>query len=552
MSKETKVNRDGSGRVNIIETGERVDLSRRALIFGGAGLIASAAFPGCRSSTPPESDIPRTRNIGIDGRDYRGTPPQGQARGFMIEARPAEVEIASGRVVTAWTYNGRLPGTELRASQGERLRIHVRNGLTEDTSVHWHGILQRGTNNMDGVPGVTQDPIKPGEVFVYDFLASEPGSYMFHSHSGLQLDRGLYAPLIVEPKQETLQYDREYVLVLDDWLEGSPDEAFAKLKRGEMMMQGNPSMPGMSSSQMSGKQAMESRGTSGGGRDGEGSPAIQMEEGADVSYTTFLINGRAPEAAAEFVVKRGERVRLRLINPSGSTMYRVAIGGHSMTVTHADGHLVKPVEVDALEISMGERYDVMVTADKPGMWPIVAMSTDEPSRGGRAILRYLDARGSGAPPRSSAQVKELQGRLLKYDQLIAADGLAVPSTNPERRIEVVLGGQMLPYEWKINDQLYSNAKPFEVRAGERVRVRMINDSLMRHPMHLHGHSFSMLTSGARDSGGGAPPLKDTAFVEPNQGTLEFEFKADNPGDWLFHCHHAYHMEAGMARVIKYV
>jgi len=548
MSKETKVNRDGSGRVNIIETGERVDLSRRALIFGGAGLIASAAFPGCRSSTPPESDIPRTRNIGIDGRDYRGTPPQGQAREFMIEARPAEVEIASGRVVTAWTYNGRLPGTELRASQGERLRIHVRNGLTESTSVHWHGIPQSGTNNMDGVPGVTQEPIKPGEVFIYDFVASEPGSYMFHSHSGLQLDRGLFAPLIIEPRQETLQYDREYVLCFDDWLDGSPDEAYAKLKRGEM--QGQNSMPGMTGGEMGGTNGVETEGTSGGGKSGAGSQAVQMEEGADVPYQTFLVNGRAPGSPAEFETRRGERVRLRFINPSGSTMYRIAVGGHKMTVTHADGFPVEPVEVDTLEISMGERYDVIINADNPGIWAIVAISTDEPERGARALLRYQDAHGRQAPP-INAKPDELRGRLLNYTQLVALEGEPIAAREPDRRIEARLGGQMVPYEWAINGKLYP-AESFEIRAGERVRVSMVNESMMRHPMHLHGHSFRLLPPRGVPVTSTLPPFKDTAYVEANGGKLDFEFTADNPGDWLFHCHHAYHMEAGMARVFKYV
>lgn len=522
------------------------DLTRRAIVIGGASLIASATLVGCRemATKRPASG---NRNIGIDGRDYGVVPPQGPAREFAIEARPAEVEIASGQCVVAWTYDGQLPGTELRVRQGERLRISVRNGLPQDTSVHWHGLPQRGTNNMDGVPGVTQDPIRPGATFVYDFLAEPAGTFLFHSHSGLQLDRGLYAPLIIEPKREALAYDREYVIALDDWLNYSPEEAFAKLKRGEI--HGGGSMPGMTGSEMGAPPVIRTEGASGGGRYGAGSQAEQMEEGADVAYATFLINGRAPEAAPEFETRRGERVRLRLINSSGSTIYRVAIGGHKMTVAHADGLAVKPVEVDALEIAPGERYDILVSADNPGAWPIVAMSTDEPARGARASLRYDDARVSSAPP-AGAVPEELKGRLLRYDQLLAAeDASMLPARDPDRRIEVALGGQMMPYDWKINGKLYPEAEPFEVRAGERVRVRMVNDSLMRHPMHLHGHSFRVLTSSAQ---GGAGPFKDTVIVEPNKSTLEFEFMADNPGDWFFHCHHAYHLEAGMARVFKYV
>lgn len=539
-----------------------VDSERRRILFGGAGLVASALLlVGCRrrggeaeggggGMKPAESG---SRYVGIDGRDYRIAPPQGVARELTIEARPAELEIAPGRVVKAWTYDGKFPGTELRVRQGERLRVVVRNNLPEDTSVHWHGITQRGTNNMDGVPGVTQQPIKPGDTFLYDFVASEAGSYMFHSHSGLQLDRGLSAPLIIEPARETLQYDRDYVVTIDDWLEGSPDDAYAKLKRGEM--QGGSAMPGMGSSgemgKMPGMASEEEKGASNGGKHGEASPSAQMEEGADVNYSTFVINGRAPEAPVEFMTKRGERVRLRLINPSGSTMYRVAVGGHRMTVTHSDGMAVKPIEVETLEIAMGERYDVLINADNPGVWAIVAISTDEPMRGARALLRYSDARGT--PEKAlpiNARPEELNGRRLNYNQLVSAEDETLSTKRePDRRIEVVLGGQMMPYDWTINGKLFAAAEPFEVRAGERVRVSMVNDSLMRHPMHLHGHSFRVLSNG---TSAGAPPLKDTAFIEPNKGTLTFEFIADNPGDWLFHCHHAYHMEAGMARIIKYV
>ncbi len=524
-----------------------VDLTRRTVIVGGASLIASALLAGCRG-TATNQDTPRSRNMGIDGRDYSHAPPQGAAREFMLEARPAEVEIASGRRIAAWTYDGRLPGTEIRVRQGERVRVTVRNSLPQTTSIHWHGLPMRGTNNMDGVPFLTQPPIQTGATFTYDFRAEPAGTFIFHPHSGLQIERGLYGALIIEPNRETLQYDREYVLVFDDWLDGSPEDAFEKLRRGEVQ---HGAMPGMAGGEMGGMPGMNTEGASGGGRKGAGSRAEQMEEGADVAYTTFLINGRAPDTPPEFEVRRGERVRLRLANPAGSTIFRVAIGGHRMTVTHADALAVRPVEVDALEIAPGERYDVLVTANNPGAWTIAAMSTDEPQRGARAILRYTDARASSAPD-ARALPQELKGRVLNYNQLVAHDETNF-AAQPERRLDMTLGGQMMPYDWKINGKLMDETKPletdpFEIRAGERVRVTMTNESLMRHPMHLHGHSFRVLTENEQ---GGAPPLKDTVIVEPRRA-LAFEFLADNPGDWLFHCHHAYHLAAGMARVFKYV
>ena len=542
MSKESAKHEKASG-TGYVEKGPEVDLSRRAVLVGGASLVVGSLLAGCgrgeRDSRSPG------RNVGVDGRDYRVPPPEGPAREFHLEAQPAEVEIARGRRALAWTYDGKLPGTEIRVREGERVRITLKNGLPQDTSMHWHGMHQRGTNNMDGVPGVTQEPIRPGQTFVYDFRAEPAGTFLFHPHSGLQLDRGLYAPLIVEPHRETLSYDREYTIMLDDWLDGSPDEAYAKLKRGEVQ---HGAAGGKAAGEMGEMPGMASEGASGGGRAGAGSMSAQMEEGADVAYSTFLINGRAPEAAPEFEVKRNERVRLRLINPSGSTIFRFAVGGHRMTVTHSDGFAVEPVEVDALEIASGERYDVLVLTDNPGAWPIAAVSTDEPTRGARAVLRYKEA-GVSSPPPPHVLPEKLKGVLLNYGQLAAADR-AGRADNPERRIDLRLGGQMMPYEWTINGQLYPQAAPLELRAGERVRVSMVNESSMRHPMHLHGHSFRLLPGG--DQGAAAPPFKDTAFIEAGGGSLDFEFLADNPGDWFFHCHHSYHLEAGMARVFKYV
>ena len=492
---------------------EAIDLTRRSLLIGGGSLALSALLFGCRTQNTGN------RNIGIDGNDYTIQPPQTVATEISLEASVNEVEIASGRKVSAWTYGGQLPGQEIRVKQGERVRINFKNNLPTDSSVHWHGIRQRGTNKMDGVPGVTQEAIQAGGSFVYDFLAEYPGTYFFHPHSGLQIERGLYAPLIVEAKTEKLSYDREYTLVLDDWLDGSPDDVFDKL----IGKKGASSMPGMNYLQMQ----------------------MNMEAGADVNYSTFLINGRTPESPAEFAVKNGEKVRLRVINAAGSTIFRFAVGGHKLTVTHADAFAVKPIEVDNVEIAPGERYDVVITAKNVGAWIIAAMSTDEPTRGGKAILRYAEAQATSTP---SAQIipDEIKGQKLNYRQLIAADDVqTLASGEPNRRLEINLGGQMNPYQWTLNGKTFP-AEPFEIRAGERVRVSLVNHSMMRHPMHIHGHSFSLL------NGQNQLPLKDTVIVEPMMGKVAFDFLADNPGDWVFHCHHAYHMGAGMMRVIKYV
>lgn len=509
-------------------------LPRRAFLLRGAGFLAgSALLSGCRNI----GDL----TIGDNG-GRTLPPPRGTAREIALEARRTEVEIASGKRVMAWTYDGKMPGTEIRAKEGERLRITLKNGLPEDTSIHWHGIHQKGTNNMDGIPGLTQPAIAAGSAFTYDFIANAPGTYFYHPHSGLQIERGLSAALIVEPKNETLAYDREYTVVLDDWLDGSPDLAFEQLKQGISPADGLAQDPSQTPSSSHEGEMMGM---------GHGSMSEGGEEccaNTDVVYSTYLINGRAPEAAPEFEVKRDERVRFRVVNAGGATVFRVAVQGHKLTVTHSDGFPVHPVEVDAFEISPGERYDFLLTADSPGAWAIAAVSTGEPERGARAILRYADARGSSAPPIDFLP-DELRGEVLELSDLMSPDELGFPevSVEPDREIDLVLSGSRRSYEWLINGKKGLD-DPLEIRSGERVRVSLRNRSMMWHPMHLHGHSFRVLDGAARNA-----PVKDTILIKPSMhGRAEIEFLADNPGNWLVHCHHAYHLAAGMERLFKYV
>lgn len=204
-------------------------VSRRAFLLGGAGFLGGTAvlLYGCRNT----GDNANVGNVAVRGNKTL-QPPTGALREISLEARPAEIEIAPGKRVTVWTYDGKFPGTEIRVKEGERLRVALKNNLPEGASIHWHGIHQKGTSNMDGIPGLTQPPIPAGGTFVYDFTPNAPGTYFYHPHSGLQIERGLSAALIVEAKNETLAYDREYTLVVDDWLEGSPDLAFEQLKQG--------------------------------------------------------------------------------------------------------------------------------------------------------------------------------------------------------------------------------------------------------------------------------------------------------------------------------
>lgn len=484
---------------------------RKFLGLAGAGL-GGLALGGCGV-------------LSTDGRQRLPSPARasgtGRVREYALEAAPAGFEIA-GREFSTWGYDGGVPGPELRLTEGDTLRVRLKNALPAGTTIHWHGLPVE--NPMDGVPDVTQPPVRSGEEFVYEFVVPTAGTYMYHSHVGLQLDRGLYGPLIVEPKREELSYDREYTLLLDDWLDGvfgTPEDALAELRGAGGMMGG---MGGM-------------MGGPGGG------PAMS---GA-VDYPYYLVNGRAAEDPASLAVRRCDRVRLRLMNPSSDTVFRFAAAGHRLTVTHADGLPVRPVTVDAVRIGMGERYDAILEANNPGVWQLAAVPEGKDGLA-RALLRYEESRGESPPP-ANARPPELGGRLLSYADLRDAGERSFPEdglfSGPDRTHELTLSGDMGSYAWHIDGQRYPDADPLEVREGEWVRFNLQNHSMMWHPMHLHGHFFQVR------NGTGRGPFKDTALVEPHMGELSFDLVANNPGEWFFHCHNAYHMETGMARLVSY-
>lgn len=472
----------------------------RRLARGAAGAaFGSSLIPliGCRNGAGRDSF-----DSALEVRPRR-RQATGSTREVRLVAREAEVELGPGEVYRTWMYDGQYPGPEVRVTEGDRLVVTIENQLSEGTTIHWHGIPV--PNDMDGVPGLTQDPIAPGETFTYDFVAEPAGSYIYHSHVGLQIDRGLIAPLIVEARSPHVDYDREYTLVLDDYLSGTPQP----LEGGGMMG------PGM----MRGRQR---------DRMGRG-----MMQGQVPPYEAMLINGRLPTDPPSFEVRQGERIRLRLLNPSGASTYRVAIQEHPLTVTHADGQPVEPVTVDALDIGMGERYDVIVEADNAGAWAIFASPLEGDFQPARAVLRYADA----AATRPSSPAAPLSDRVLSLSDLRGVDVPSLPS--PDRTIDLTLSGGMMSNSWTINGQAYPDADVIQIEQGEVVRVRMVNRSPMIHPMHLHGHFFRV-----------GNVMKDTVLVPPHMGRVTFEFLADNPGRWLFHCHNIYHLEAGMAREVR--
>ncbi len=502
----------GGGEVVVVEGEMGYSPERRAFLRTLLG-------PGMAGAILLNCDRERSGASSANGQQSDLRPPAeqtGPTREVRLTAAESEIELAQRGRYRKWLYNGMFPGPEIRLKEGERLRVTIENKLPEGTTIHWHGIPV--PNAMDGVPGLTQQPIPPGQTFVYEFTAGPPGSYLYHSHVGLQIDRGLIAPLIVEEKRPHIEYDREYVLMLDDFLTQAPRPL------------GDLGVGGAGSGRMGGGM-MRGRGMGGmmqGG--GMGMMGVQVPP-----YAALLINGRAPEDPAAFRTKRGERVRFRLLNPSGATTYRLAVSGHHMVVTHTDGRPVKPHTVDALLIGMGERYDVLVEASNPGNWLIAAAPVEGQAAPAQALLQYADAPAS----KSNTLPEGLRGgRVLELKDLQATEN--PERRRPDRTLDLTLSGGMMSPAWTINGQAYPNADPLEIHDGETVQVRMMNMSMMLHPMHLHGHFFRV-----------GDVFKDTVIVPPHMGRVTFEFKADNPGKWFFHCHNIYHMEAGMAREFRY-
>ena len=255
----------------------------------------------------------------------------------------------------------------------------------------------------------------------------------------------------------------------------------------------------------------------------------------DIAYPHYLANGRVPAAPVTLTAKPGQRARLRLINAGSDTAFRVALGGHRLTITHSDGFPVAPVTTDALLIGMGERYDVLVTVGD-GVFPLVALAE---GKQGNALALVRSA--AGTSPTASARPAELAGKVLLSTDLTAADAVRLKAKDVDRTHDLLLSGSMAPYRWTIDGKTFPDTDPLPIKAGQRVRLRFQNMSMMFHPMHVHGHTFALVRGGAR---------KDTVIVRPMQ-TVEVDLDADNPGQWATHCHNIYHAETGMMTTLAY-
>ncbi|MFJ3169268.1 multicopper oxidase family protein [Streptomyces roseus] len=537
-------------------------INRRSVLLAGLGAAGAGALAACGGDDSGTKALVSPSGTAVAAAEKKRAST-GRTHRLTLTAAPAMIDLGGGVMPRTWAFDGRTPGKEVRLSVGDTLAAELSNQLPDKTttSIHWHGIALR--NDMDGVPPLTQTSVRAGSTFAYRFTADAPGTYFFHPHVGVQLDRGLYAPLIVEDPKEPLAYDDEWVVLLDDWVDGvtgTPDEVFAELKHGMGAMSGHTDTAGMPSpsSSMGGHDTGDMGGMDMGQASSPpasaaapsgGMPMKFMLMGAtskllggdagDVKYPHHLINGRVATDPDVYAGKPGKKVRLRIINAGSDTAYRVALGDHKLTITHTDGFPVRHQEVDALLVGMGERYDVLVTLGD-GVFPLVALAEGK-SASGLALVRT----GSGSAPSATVRPSELNGMIMTAPQLRAADGARLASAKTDVTHRIKLTGGMEKYNWSINgrpfDMADPQANPILIQEGQRVRLDFVNGTDMWHPMHLHGHTYQIGSSG---------PRKDTTIVLPGTKTSVF-FDADNPGQWMLHCHNAYHGEAGMMANVAY-
>lgn len=606
--------------------------SRRRFVTGVAGgaLLGLTAGPSLGTSRNPNQG-----------------PQTLQGSNFDLTYSPTQVNF-TGRDRIATAINGSVPAPVLRMREGDTVTLRVNNMMAEDTSIHWHGLIL--PSSQDGVPHISDGfkGIKPGESFTYRFPVIQNGTYWYHSHSGFQEQTGAYGAIIIDPKTpEPFAYDRDHVIVLSDWSDEDPYRIYAKLKKlshyynfrertldeqlTELREKGFDDY--MAARAMWNEMRMSDRDIS------------------DVTgYTyTFLMNGVTPADGWVGLFKRGEKVRLRIINAAAMTFFDLRIPGLKMTVVAADGQYVEPVTVDEIRLGVAETYDVIVepkddrayavfaqaidrsgyargtltpdprlTADVPPMDPAPVLSHmdmgmdmsgmghdmsqmsvmdhsghDMPqmsgmdhsghdmsqmsdmdhsghdmggvsmttgtmgsgragfgSKGPIAHVRteygpHIDMRAQAPQYRLDDPGIGLRGngrRVLTYADLVNLHPTPDPR-EPEREIDLHLTGNMSRYMWSMNGIKFADAEPLPLRYGERVRINLINDTMMNHPIHLHG-MWSDLETGEP----GRIPRKHTVIVQPG-AMISYLVTADAMGGWAYHCHLLYHMPGMFRKVV---
>ncbi|OEH92364.1 hypothetical protein BFG57_16435 [Bacillus solimangrovi] len=456
---------------------------------------------GCQSDTQSSigdqsiniTDIPVERPDNINVKE------------FDITAEKAQWKIKD-QSFEAWTYNGTVPGEEIRVQEGDWLKVNLINKLDDPVTIHWHGVVL--PNQMDGVAGVTQNAVQPGDTFTYEFQATEAGTYWYHSHqdSYYQVDRGLYGALIVESKEKT--YDQDYVLMIDEWSMGN---------EGRRGMMGNNGTPGEMDSQM--------------------------------IYDTFTINGESYPDIDPIEVRQGEKIRLRVIN-AGYQKQVLYLNNHQYQVVANDGKKVNnsTLTSDVLLVAPGERIDIEFEENSSKDWYIDSPNLVAESADIKIPIKIIDGEGKNEHSYKDAETLQLIDYTEQGEMTTIIDQNQQPDL--EYKMKLTAGMAMMNNDmaYKINGKTFPDTSPIKVNKGDLVKVTLSNNSMLDHPMHLHGHYFQVVSRNGKllDK----PLVKDLINIKPHE-QYEILFIADNPGDWVFHCHDLIHATGGMVTVLKY-
>ncbi len=472
-------------------------ITRRSLL-AGAGALAGYGLLNCPSG-------------------LAGTQP------VKLALRKRVIEV-NGKAAHVYGIEGPGGFNGISSVVGERFHVEVTNELTESSLIHWHGLSP--PTEMDGVPMMPRPALAPGESALYDFKNFTAGTHWMHSHVGLQEQKLLAAPLIIRETAEPMFDEQEHVVMLHDFTFREPAEILEDLRSGKGLHAGHT----MSHSQT---------GASGQGAGAEAMAASMLN---DVSYDAYLANERTLDDPEIVTAEKNRKIRLRIINGSAASNMWIDTGSLKAELIAVDGHTIRPVEGKRFPLAIAQRADVRITVpSEGGAWPVFFQAEGVTARSGiiiatpGAAIERAATDGDVAP----ALDLEMEARLRS---------VAVPREEPVTRTEVVMltGGES-DYSWGFNGKPSMHDTLFTVRNGERIEVILHNMTGMAHPMHLHGHYFRVVAiDGVRLNGA----LRDTILVPPGQ-SVTIMFDAENPGTWAFHCHHIYHMNAGMMGAMAY-
>ncbi|MBL7922933.1 MAG: multicopper oxidase domain-containing protein [Bacteroidia bacterium] len=485
----------------------------------------------------------------------------------------------SGKTRMAMAINGKIPGPELHFTEGDTAVISIENRMHHETSIHWHGLLL--PNEQDGVPYLTTAPVKAMGNHEYRFVIRQSGTYWYHSHTMLQEQSGIYGAFIISKREKDSL--PEHTVLLSDWSDEDPHQIERSLhgatdwyaiKKGAVQ----------SYTEAARKKHLGTKFVNEFKR-------MHAMDVSDVYYESMLANGKLKDSVPQY--KKGDRIRLRVINGSSSTYFWLHYAGGKITVVASDGVDVEPVEVDRLIVGVSETYDVVVSIPEEGSYEFAATAEDR-SNGTSLWLGSGEARPAEQLPRlkyfegmkmmndmmtvggkmkdmgMNMGLQQMDMNIVMYPEISGYDdrpeGTApapsVPVTlnyamlkspvrttlpaGPVRELHFELTGNMNRYVWTVNNKTISESDKILIEGGENIRIVVTNNSMMRHPMHLHGHFFRLL-----NGQGDYSPLKNVMDILPMEtDTIEFH-ASEGYGDWYFHCHILYHMMAGMGRIFTY-